>query len=192
MKTLPIALLNLFYLIAAATSAVTDPVAEFKTEHNIPAADRILKLEVDINGDGRNEILLCLKSELEKDKEDHEPVAWTFYIAGNTLPVTYSKSVGTETKQGELSVDDLPQIDPERCFVGQITELGKRGIVTIRYNHPREGPSIGIIYAFTVEGDHLKRTELARFSVSPTPHALFAKYLADDKRSVINPLEIVP
>jgi hypothetical protein len=184
--------LIIFSLITTAISAVTDPVAEFKAEHNIPAGDRILKLEVDINGDGRNEMLLCLKSELEKDKEDHEPVAWTFYIARNTLPVTYSKSVGTETKQGELSVDDLPQIDPERCFVGQVTELGKRGIVTIRYNRPREGPPIGIIHAFTVEGDHLKRTELARFTDSPNTHALFAKYLADDKRSVINPLEIVP
>jgi hypothetical protein len=170
--------------------AVPDPVANFKTEYTIAAGDKILKLETDVNGDGKNEILLCLKSELEKDKEDHEPVAWTFYIAGNTTPVTYAKSLGTESKPGELSVDDLPQIDHERCFVGQIAELGKRGIVTVRYNNPREGPSIGIIHAFTVEGDRLKRTELARFTVSPTPHALFAKYLADGKRTVMTPVEI--
>jgi hypothetical protein len=74
--------------------------------------------------------------------------------------------------------------------VGQIAELGKRGIVTIRYNNPREDPSIGIILAFTVEADRLKRTELARFTVSTTPHALFTKYLADDKRTVITPVEI--
>lgn len=135
-------------------------------------------------------MLLCLKSDLDKDKESHEPVAWTFYIAGNTSPVTYSKSVGTEIKPGELSVGDLPQIDHERCFVGQISELGKRGIVTIRYNHPREGPPIGIIHAFTVEGDRLKRTELARFTDSPNTHAMFVKYLSDDKRTVMTPVEI--
>jgi hypothetical protein len=190
MKAVSSALIALFFIITNAISAVPDPVANFKTEHTIATGDKILKFDTDVKGDGKYEILLCLKAEFEKDKEDHEPVAWTFCVAGNTTRVTYSKSVGTESKQGELSVDDLPQIDLETCFVGQIADLGKRGIVTIRYNNPREGPSIGIIHAFTVEGDRLKRTELARCTDSPAPHSLFAKYLADDKRTVVAPAEI--
>jgi len=181
-----------FALALAVAASVPDAVLSFKTEHTIDAGDKILKIEIDVNGDGKNEVLLSLKSDHEKEKENHEPAGWTFYIRENTPSIAFSKSLGTETKPNELSVDDLPQIDPLRCFVGQITELGKRGIVTIRYNNPREGPSIGIIYAYTIEADHLKKTELARFPVSDTPHALFTKYLADDKRTVITPVEIAP
>jgi hypothetical protein len=190
MNPVSTASLTLSFSITTAILAVPDPVADFRVEYTIATGDKIVKLETDVNGDGKNEMLLCLKSEFEMDKDDHEPVAWTFYIAGNTSPITYSKSVGTETKQGELSVDDLPQIDPERCFVGQVTELGKRGIVTMRHDNPRGGPTIKVIYAYTIEGDRLKKKELVRYEDSATPNALFAKYLADDKRTVMTPVEI--
>ena len=182
----------LFKFAGEAAASVPDAVLNFKTEHTIAAGDKILKIEIDANGDGKSEVLLSIKSDFEKEKENHQPAGWSFYIAENTTPITFSKSLGTETKANELSVDDIPIIDHERCFVGQITELGKRGIVTIRYNNPREGPSIGIIYAYTIEGDYLKKTELARFPVSDTPHALFTKYLADNMRTVITPVEIAP
>jgi hypothetical protein len=175
-----------------AKASVPDAVLDYKTEHKIAANDKILKIETDIDGDGKNEILLNLKSNLEMDKENHEVAGWTLYIPGNTPATTFSKSQGTETKLNELSVDDIPRIDHERCFVGLISELGKRGILTMRYNNPREGPSIGIIYVYTIEGDHLKKTELARFSHSATPNVLFTKYLEDDKRTVITPVELTP
>jgi hypothetical protein len=192
MKTVILSLIIGFELIAVSTASVPDAVLNFKTEHTIVAGEKILKIEIDANGDGKNEVLLSLKSDFEENKENHEPAGWSFYIRENTPAVAFAKSTGTETAPNELSVDDIPQIDHERCFVGEITELGKRGIVTIRYNNPREGPSIGIIYAYTIEGNHLKKTELARFPVSDTPHALFTKYLADDKRTAITPVEITP
>lgn len=177
---------------AIVMASVPDAVLDFKMEHTIAADDKILKIEIDANGDGNKEVLLALKSDFEKEKENHEPAGWSFYIRANTLAVAFSKSLGTENKPEELSVDDIPQIDHERCFVGKITELGKPGIMTIRYNNPREGPTIGLIYAYTIEGDHLKKTELAKFPQSTAPHALFTKYLADDKRTVITPVEISP
>lgn len=192
MKTVLLTLILGLGLMGVSAASVADAVLNFKTEHTIVAGDKILKIEIDVNGDGKNETLLSLKSDFEKEKENHEPTGWSFYIRENTPAAAFTKSLGTETTPNELSVDDIPQIDHELCFVGQITELDKRGIVTIRYNNPREGPSIGIIYAYTIEGDHLKKTELARFPVSNTPHALFTKYLADDKRTVITPVELTP
>jgi len=192
MKTILINLLICFIFTTMVTASVSDAVLDYKSKHTIESVDKILKIETDVNGDGKNEILLCLKSEFEKDKGDHEPAAWSFYIAQNTSIIEFSESLGTETKPNSIAVGDIPLIDHEKCYIGQITELGKRGIVTIRYNNPRQGPSIGIIYAYTVEGDHLVRTELARFSDSATPHALFTKYLADNKRTVITPSEVAP
>jgi hypothetical protein len=192
MKTVVATLLFNFTFAGGVTASVTDTVLDFKTNHTILVGDKILKIDFDVNGDGKNEALLTLKSDFENDKENHEGTGWNFYIRENTSPVAFSKSSGTETKPDQLSVDDIPQIDHERCFIGVIDELEKKGIVTIRYNNPREGPSIAIIYAYTIEGDHLKKTELVRYPDSTTPNALFNKYLADNKRTVVIPVEIDP
>lgn len=192
MKIIAIIILSYLPSTIEATASITDAVAHFKTEQSIASPDKILKIEIDVDGDGKNEVLLGLKSNVDKEKENHEPADWTFYIRENNAVVAFTKSVGTSEKSNELSVDDIPQIDHERCFLGLISELGKSGIMTIRYHNPRNGPSIGIIYAYTIEGDHLKKTELARFSVSNTPHVLFTKYLADGKRTIITPEEVTP
>jgi hypothetical protein len=175
-----------------AYAGIANPIIDYKNFYTISTSDKILKWESDINGDGRNEVLLCLKSDYNTEKENRQPSGWDFYISNSIGAVSYTKSTGTETKPDQLSVDDIPQIDHERCFIGVIDELGKKGIMTIRYNNPREGPSIAIIYAYTVEGDHLKKTELVRYPDSTTPNAKFTKYLADNKRTVIVPVEVTP
>ena len=176
----------------AVFASIPDPLVDFKSSTSIANGDKILKIEIDIDGDTHNENLLTLNSDFEQDKKDHEPQGWDFYIAGNTTPASYTKSIGTAEKPGEISMDDIPLIDINICFVGQITELGKHGIVTMRHNNPREGPTINIIYAYTIEGDHLKKQELARYEDSSTPHTLFTKYLAEGKKAVIMPVEINP
>ena len=192
MKAKLVSILVICSFLENACGTIPDPIQNFKAGLTIASGDKILKWEVDVDGDDHKEMLLCLKSDYDKEKGDHEPQPWDFYIAENSDTAAYTKSKGTEERPNELSMDDIPQIDADACFVGQITELGKKGIVTMRHNNPREGPTINVIYAYTIEGDHLKRTELARYEDSTTPHALFTKYLADDKRTVITPIEITP
>jgi hypothetical protein len=192
MKTVVTTLLFNFIFAAGVTASISDAILDFKTNHTIIVGDKILKIDFDVNGDGKNETLLVLKSDFENDKENHEPTGWSFYIRKNTLAVSFMKSSGTETNPSQINIDDIPQIDHERCFIGLIDELEKNGVVTIRYNNPREGPSIAIIYAYTIEGDHLKKTELTRYSDPTAPNALFTKYLADNKRTVVIPVEIDP
>jgi hypothetical protein len=178
-------------VLANASGIISDPIADFKINLTISSGDKVLKLDIDVNGDGNKEAFLCLKSDFDKEKEDRQPQSWDVYLGKNVGGNSYLKSGGVEIEPN--SIDGiLPDIDVVRCFVGLIDELGKNGVVTIRYDNPREGPSIAIIYAYTIEGDHLKKTELTRYSDPTAPNALFTKYLADNKRTVVIPVEIDP
>jgi hypothetical protein len=191
MKTLPLTFLVAIIAPVSVFAQVANPVADFKTGLTIPSGDKIQKWEVDVDGDGKPETFLSLKSDFDNEMKNHEPPGWHIYFS-RAQGADYWKSTGTEEAPGELGVGDIPTIDPEACFVGQIAELGKRGIITMRIDNPREGESIGKIYAYTIDGDHLKRTELAQYVVVQGPHALFAKYLAADKRTQVQLQEITP
>lgn len=167
-----------------------DPLKDFKEGLAIGAGDKLWQWRGDLNGDGKNDLLLCLKSDAEESIKNTDPPSWVFYLGG-AAGGDYSARPQMKESNGDVG-GALLEIDPGRCFVGQIAELGRRGMVTIRYRNPREGPSMGIIYAYTMEGDYLRKTELARFSIAATPHALFTQYLADDKRTVITPVELAP
>jgi hypothetical protein len=181
---------NIIVFLSIENLFAIDAITDFKNGLLIPAGDKILKWEIDMDGDSKNELFLTLKSDSQEAKERNDVESWVLYqpIAANG---TYQECKGVSGTLGSVS-SILPQIDHERCFIGVIDELEKKGIVTIRYNNPREGPSIAIIYAYTIEGDHLKKTELVRYPDSTTPNALFNKYLADNKRTVVIPVEIDP
>ncbi len=176
------------------TSSAIDPVADFKTNFTIEPGDKILKWQIDINGDGYNEIFLTLKSNHDKDKEDNDIPAWDVYLSDeNGSNVIRSKGIQDPGDEPDsIGLGGLPCIDIESCFIGQITEISKRGIVTMRIKNPREGESIGEIYAYTIEGDHLKQTELAQYVIAEGHHPLFYKYLSDDKKTTITVTEIDP
>jgi hypothetical protein len=173
-----------------AFAAIEDPIIDFKKGLIVPEGDKIMKWVCDLNGDGKNEVLLSLKSDLDKSAQDHQPPAWLIYMA-DPASRGYSASKGIELEA--QTVDSvLADIDPETCFVGWITELGKQGIVTMRTDNPRRTESVGKIYTYTIEGDHLKRTELAQYVIAQGPHALFTKYLSHDKRTHVELEEINP
>ena len=173
-----------------ALASTNDTVADFKDGLSIQPGDKILKWECDINGDGKNEVLLCLKSDFDKAVQDHEPQPWVVYVANSTAS-SYSEAAGVEAEPQTVA-DILPDIDTNLCFIGQITELGKVGILTIRIDNPRSGPATAKIYAYTIEGDHLKYTKIGQYDPGRTPPPLFTKYLADDKRTQVQLQEISP
>ena len=94
----------------------------------------------------------------------------------------YIKLEGTEYEANKISVDDLPQIDTDNCFVGPIVQLSTRGVVTIQIKNPRSGESMATIYALSVNANHLKYTELAQYQIGKT-NAVFDQYLADNVRA---------
>jgi len=172
-------------------ASITDPIADFKTGLTISPGDQIKKWACDLNGDGQNEVLLCLKSDYDQAEQLNQSPAWCVYIA-DASGGTFTKATGTSTETNTLSVGDLPQIDPDVCFTGPISEVGKRGIVAISYVTPRSGITTATIYAYTIEGDHLKRTQLAQYDPDKGDNAVFKKYLADDKRTQVTLLDVTP
>jgi len=190
MKLTLIVATTLIFACSLGCAQITDPLADFKRLLDISPGDKILKWECRLGGEGVTDMLFSLKSDFEKANQNDQPPSWVFYIAESSIG-NYIRSTGTEEKADSLSVDDLPQINPEICYIGWISELGKRGVVTMRTNVPRSGETILIVYAYTVEGNHLKRSELGRYNPREASSALFDKYLADDKRTRVHIQELL-
>ena len=85
----------------------------------------------------------------------------------------------------------MPQIDPDRVFIGYIEELQTHGLLTINAETSRTGEEISHIVAYVVESDHLKRIPLSE-SESASRSTLYAKYLTGEKRSHLQLQEVAP
>ena len=176
-------------LTQTAIGQITDPnqeyrrlIAENKTKGLLEANtdETMYKWNADVNGDGKVIVFLTLKDFYQKDRHDGQIPQWTVYIP---------KADGS----GYLSApNNEPQIDQEKMFVGQITQLNQRGIVTIQIDRPRRDPAVAYIYAYTIEGDHLKQTKLAEYDPDAGDNIICNQYLTDTKRTRVVLQEIGP
>lgn len=60
MKFLLLTILPILMTPELAPAQIANPVSGFKMGLTIPAGDKILKWECDLNGDGKNDVLLSL------------------------------------------------------------------------------------------------------------------------------------
>ncbi|MES2477239.1 MAG: hypothetical protein V4640_15750 [Verrucomicrobiota bacterium] len=172
-----------------ALAEIVDPVGFYRSSTQYPAPSALLKWNADINGDGKNETFLIRKADYDADVAVHQLPSWEVFIA-NTTANTFMESTGIQDEGEELfGIAGVPQVDIGACFVGQVTELGKHALVTMQVDTPRVGNPIARIYAYTIEGDHLKRSKLAEYPATQG-NPLFDKYLKEGKRTVITPAEI--
>jgi hypothetical protein len=170
-----------------ARADVIDPVSDYKNTKSLTAADVLYKWGADVNGDGRLEVLLNLKEAFLEDKKDRQVPSWRVYIA--TANGTFSLVTGVD--EGDGVIPSLPQIDPERVFVGQVAQLNKRGIVTLQSDVARTGVGVSCIYAYTIEGDHLKKTLLVQYNSEET-NVIYDQYLKDNLRTQVQLQEVAP
>jgi hypothetical protein len=180
----------ILFLSAHCVSAqIVDVVAFYRASNQYPAPSILLKWQTDVNDDGKSETFLCRKVDHDEDVAAGQLPSWEIFIASATAN-TSTESTGIQN-QGDDSfgVGAVPQIDIKACFIGQVTELGQRALLTQQIDNPRVGDPIARIYAYTIEGNHLKRTKLAEYNPMQA-NALFDKYLKDGKRTVIIPVEV--
>lgn len=165
----------------------SNPVADFRVRAELPPPGKLLKWQSDINGDGKAEVFLSRKDDVDDAAANQISPGWDVYAArpngGSYWPIN-----GINQDDDSISLVAL-QVDLETCFVGNVSEVGQYALVTLQVSNPRAGDPIARIYAYTIEGDHLKRTKLAEYNPTQT-NALFDKYLKDDKRTVITPVEV--
>ena len=186
-------LLSFTILVAAiaqsACAQIENPVTFFRSLGQ--DAPVIVKWEADINGDGNNEIFLSRKDEYDQEVTADEPPSWFIFMAG-AVANRYTQPTGIqEAGEDALGVGGLPMIDLKVCFVGVVTELGQRALLTQQIDNPRAGDPIARIYAYTIEGDHLKRTKLVEDNAMQS-NAVFDKYLKDGQRTEVTLVVLDP
>ena len=199
MKTYLLSALLMHHALSPCLAEDTaNPVQSYATFHSLTAERIIYKWQVDVNNDAKGDVFLDTKltpAEIaeenadSKNQYDPDVRGFTVYIA-KTDGTGYTMSTGIE-EGGELGLGVVPEINITRCFVGQITQLGKRGIVTMKIDNPREGDSVATIYSYTLEGNHLKYTQLAQYTPGQ-PNAIFDQYLKDNIRTQVQLQEITP
>src|SRR5450631_1442594 len=104
-----------FWICATAEANVLDAVADYKDEKKLGSSDILYRWEGDINGDGKDEVFLELRESFKEDRDDRQAPSWRVYIA-DSKGAGYVRSTGTDLGQGITPA--LPQIDPDRVFIG--------------------------------------------------------------------------
>ena len=101
----------------SAALAVNDPARDYLSTFSPPdgdkaiySSDTLLRLELDLDGDGQNEVLLSMA----RDQNGKLGNVWTVYAK---VPTGYKK-VGTMT------------FDPKSFYLGPIDELGDYGLLS--------------------------------------------------------------
>jgi hypothetical protein len=140
----------------ARADVFTDPAQHFLANYETAPGDKLLKLQVDIDGDGQEEVLLSLSKS-------------NAYKSGN-LWVVYIPVQGgfTDAKQQEADgfTRDYALVGfrPDAYYIGQISEINGRGIAA--YIPGGEGK--GFLKAITLQGDTIHETDLGELDPSGT------------------------
>jgi hypothetical protein len=190
MKKQNLIFLFVFTLVICAHADIADPIADYKNRHGLVGADIIYKWSIDIDGDGKNEVFLTLKEEWLDEVKLGEMPSWVVYLAKSDGS-GYILSSG-EDDDGHLSLGPVSALSTKKLYVGQITQIGKRGIVTMQTYTPKGQSTIAKIFAYTVEGDHLKRKLLATYDPDAEQNDIYNQYLSDAKRTKVQLQEVTP
>jgi hypothetical protein len=163
-----------------------------------------VKWVVDINHDGINDVLIDVKPTPDEIK-DNEAVARELfnpdeYGFGVYLGIKGGGYLKVERTYGPGSMQFGIMVDISQCYVGYIEEIKQYGIVTAGLRKVQD-PDIpeakhGVIekqvYCYTVEGDHMKRTNLTPLLIPDEKNAIYDKYLSEAKRTKVQLQEIKP
>jgi hypothetical protein len=90
-------------------------------------------------------------------------------------------------------------IDIAQCYVGYVSEVNKYGLVTTeqmvgmdpKYPEAKHGVIQDRIYAYTVEGNHLKQTLLSKDYIDGK-NKIYMKYLSPSKRTKVQLQPVTP
>jgi len=175
--------------------SLVNPLADFATQFGLTSADQIKKIETDISGDGRLDVVLC-HLEPGSDIEERRVTAtgdkrlwWTSYIKNQDG--TYTRTTGIDLGDGGIDLGTDIAFDPVEVYIGQVAEVSRFAVVVREKQTPRRAEATSIIWAFIWEGGHFKRHKLGEF-VTGSQNALFDKYLVEGKRTVLQLQQVTP
>jgi hypothetical protein len=156
------------------------------------------QISYDLNGDSVQDLLLCHDDPESDDAIEKRERAefegllpWDVFIKSPTNG-TYRQSIGLALEnEVEVGLSETPMINPDLVFIGEITEISRYGIVCAQTDAHGDGEPMTTIWAYTWEGAHMKRHKLVDFETA-AGHAIFNKYLAEDKRTQVQVTQVTP
>jgi hypothetical protein len=187
-------------VLFASADTVVDPIRSYAAFHALSSGRIIYQWKVDLNNDGRKEVLLATKLTPEESAQEQRENNWnaqsptvcdfTVYIP-NHNGAGYIESKGVE-ENGGLAIVAV-SIDTSHCFAGNITQLNRWGLVTVDIEPAgRKNPAVATIKAYTLEDYHLKVTILARYNPDKESNPIFEQYLSESKRTKVQLQEVKP
>lgn len=174
-------------LLSLSCKAV-DPVADLKSYCNLHFSDTLYRWTAKIGSAG-DSVFLLTKEGYKEARHDGLVPGWTVYLPSDDNS-TFTLLAGVKTPEGIHELSEL-EIDPERMFIGNIAQLSKIGIVTVQIDRPRKSEPVAYIYAYTVDGNYVKRTLLTQYNPDKG-NPIYDQYLADDHRTKIQLQEVNP
>ncbi len=159
-----------------------DPIEHLRKTCKLTQNDGILRLDIDVNGDGLNELLLTTIDEYENTHKvvhsDDNRTRWCVYFPTND-PKDYIPMASDKAPlAGTIDIDD------QHLFAGKISQLGKCGIVTLKRFKPEKGPVMFYVYAYVLEDGKMVEHLLEKYEDGKV-NRIFDQYLIDGKRSVV-------
>jgi hypothetical protein len=184
-------------LIALSYSAPAEDVADPQSHviaRRYEAGDVIKRMTFDINGDGgADQFFATFEGNPDPttgiaNEESNGSLSWDVYVTNQgaaTFKVNRSLDIDGEIIRG-VGIS----LNPERLYVGDISELSRFGIVTTERKKSKSKNST-VIYAYTWEGDRFKQWKLAEY-VAGEQNATFDRYLEDAKRARVTLRQVKP
>lgn len=166
---------------------ILDPVKDWQSIAHFPAGTVIYKWEADINNDGKKTVFLTTAEDYNNQGGDvgkyreHQMPGWFVYLQNADKSYTKLKGIEEGTRS-DVSIS-LPQIEPTWMYMGFIPQLGKRGIVIMQVDHPRDNSSVVYIRAYTLDGDYFKRVLLTQYVLSKKKNPIYEQFFSDSKRA---------
>jgi len=190
MKRLFVTILALSGFVVRAD--VSDPIKGFKATNPFIPGEILYRWDADINGDGKKEVFLKLKSTDDLNKANGNFPSWVVYVS-NSDSSGFVLSRGTEYAELEKSYPGGgggPSINLDFVHVGVISQLGRSGLVTLECDNPYIAQKSYHIDAYVLEKDHLKRFQLSPFETG-AKNPIFEQYLSDSHRTKISLQKVV-
>jgi hypothetical protein len=153
---------------------VPDPVAYHSYLYRLDKGDKFKNIMVDLNGDGVKDYLFVDLESYTEDQKLKLPSSWDVYLS--------------QASGKFLCVKDTSglRLLPSLFYVGIIEELnGKKGVITIQTESPREGDPVSHIYATTIEVDGSLKEQLLVTFPAAQASVLFDKYLSEQKITTV-------
>jgi hypothetical protein len=147
---------------AFAAGAASDPAelylsnfSPLRGDKTIASNDTLLRLELDLDGDGQYEVLLSMARDVDGDK-------------GNVWSV-YANTTSGYTTAGKIT------FNPKSFYLGPIDDLGDYGLVTFKSSVGSEG----MLAAYLFNGATVREIEIATITRDPETGQLRGQALID-------------